>query len=97
MGVMRHIAQHAQGQHIIWQQFLIKEQGTFQGRHCQRETLANIRCMASKKVINGRVVPRAIIAVFLPMGAKPWESRNELSLKLMKICVDRELGCEVLA
>src|SRR5690242_1494874 len=63
------MAQHAQGQHIIWQQFLIKEQSTFRVRPCQRETLANIRCMAFKKVIRAQAPLGAIYCGFVAAGA----------------------------
>ena len=32
-----------------------------------------------------------------PKGEKPWRSKPALSFKLMKICVDRVFGCDVLA
>ena len=31
MGVMQHAASHAQGQHIIWQQVIMKLKNTFPG------------------------------------------------------------------
>jgi hypothetical protein len=31
MGVMQHAALHAQGRHIIWQQFIMKLKNTFPG------------------------------------------------------------------
>jgi len=36
MGIVQHAALHVQGQHIIWQQVLIKLKDTFQADPCQR-------------------------------------------------------------
>ena len=67
---MGHIAQHAQGQRIIWQKFIMEQQNTFRASRCQRETLKKIRCTAFKKVITAPDVFRANYCGFVAAGGE---------------------------